>query len=358
MLTWERTGEGQLLKWMAVAAAMLVGTGASTAAETIEAWRISASPDAGPATGCVAMGPTEGKFRVAVFVDRNFQWSLTFFDEDWSTTKGESEPVSINVDRRALYKGSAVALGGRMIDVAIDGSGRYLQVQNGAEIAVQTRDGSFTYELTGAGKALPELLNCVRYVNKTPPPTISTAAPNSTLPFSEAVVILTNLFQAVGVQGYRVEPLKTDNSLVILHFADGSTGGFWVMRDINSETFESATGDDISSMSRGCKGDFVSGKREIPTTSGALIRQIAGTCRNGTGTYFLHTTVILRRDGLMLTLEEHSGPGLVAGSGTDQKTSGQINASLGEPNLPPNAILPSEAVVNGINHVDLSSLGY
>ena len=129
------------------------------------------------------------------------------------------------------------------------------------------------------------------------------AAGSAPLSQAELMVLLTNVLNDAGVQGYRLEnPLRADDPAVIFTLADGSKGKLFAVRGAETWSADTYAGLAVGHMARLCQGQFSSGKQSVPSVDGSVIRKVLTTCQQGDATFVTERTIVRHANGLVIEL--------------------------------------------------------
>jgi hypothetical protein len=278
----------------------------TTFASNVGDWAVNATFDEGRNTGCIGVGPDHGGTKLSVFVDPNYQWDLIFSNSNWNLPLNQKTIVSVRVDQQPLARGKATSLSRDAIALRVDGTPNCDTVRMGSEIELETPGDELTISLEGSAQALSALLDCVRNSRSSTPSAPEQQAQPQAVPLTEAAVMLTNLLNAAGIQGYRLQPPAPNATSPQFSLADGTTGLFSAFRGETAETFEDYVGQVMGQLSQKCKGDFRSGKTPIPTDDGSLVRLVGVTCAAEDSAFASRVTLVRHPDGFMVQLMEYA----------------------------------------------------
>ena len=185
-------------------------------------------------------------------------------------------------------------------------------------MVVVTPVGKLNFALDGTARAMSAVLDCVKQLNGASAPVASAQRPYLQLiSQAEAAVIVTNMLNAAGVSGYRLEPPSQGGTGVGFTFADGTEGYLMAARGNTKSADEFGTWL-LGELSKSCKGDFVSGRKSLPSTDGSVVRRIGSECRTGEASKVMEITVIRRANGFLLSLS-HEMPASLSVSGESGK---------------------------------------
>lgn len=127
------------------------------------------------------------------------------------------------------------------------------------------------------------------------------------VPPAEGAILLTNLLNAAGAVGYKIEVPKPDDTAVGFELANGSYGMLAAARG-NTKSADEFAGLLIGNFADACKGEFLSGKQSLPSTDGSVVRKVVTTCRSNGAENVTETTVIRRSSGFLLALSQSVPP--------------------------------------------------
>jgi hypothetical protein len=166
--------------------------------------------------------------------------------------------------------------------------------------------------LAGTGKAMYAVLDCVRTLQ---PPQTAQSPPQRddvrVVPQVEAMAMVSNLLNAAGVRGFRLDPPKPDGSRITFSLSDGTLGMFLALRGPGTVSADDHASYLIAQYSDICKGgEFLSGKQSVPSTDGSVVRKVMSTCRSGDNAGVSETTIIRRPDGFLIELTQVIPPSI------------------------------------------------
>jgi hypothetical protein len=255
--------------------------------------------------GCMAARPYVGGTRLSFVISTKYEWAVGVANEIWQLQNGATTDVAIHVDRKFVASGKAWHLDGKSALLPIGGVEPFRALQLGHRLDLQTPSGSLSFKLDGSAKAMFAALDCVATLAA--PPAKLQAKAIDLLPHAEAAVMLANLLKAAGVIGYKLRQQEPGSADVIFYFPDGTYGSFSAARGAGTPSADDYAGHAIRAWSKFCKGDFLSGRRSIPTVDGSVVRKVITTCRESQGTKAGEITIIRRPSGFLMELV-HSYP--------------------------------------------------
>jgi hypothetical protein len=195
----------------------------------------------------------------------------------------------------------------------------------GQQLEIVTARGRFFYSLRGSADAIDATTRCVAALQSPP------AAPSATqrgfrmLTELEASALLSKILTSAGLESFKIDPPEANGNLVFFRLADGSRGLFQAAIG-NTQGADDFTGTVISRQSKFCRGDFMSGKRALPSTDGSVVRVVTTTCREGDGAVVTESTIIRRANGFLMELSQ-AFP-VTRGATSSQQLSGGNRAAL------------------------------
>jgi hypothetical protein len=313
-----------------IAIAMLV-TAFPASAYDVAGWSLSPYPVEAP-TGCGMFGSEQEGTRLGVIVSRNYEWWLGLHNPSWHSTPGAVTTIAAFVDNKFLVRGRAISVTNTEAVIAVQGTAAYRALQDGDQLRLETPKAVLTFRLTGSALAMAALLECVKGLDQVKPPAVATTPDFQVVPAAESTVMLTNLLNAAGIHDYRLGPPNGDTQVVSFMFSDGSQGIFAAARGRDTKDADEYAGYVIATISRDCKGEFLTGKQSVPSVDGSIIRKIAVTCRTPQQSKIGEILVIRRVNGLLMSLAQTAaatplGDNSSQGA-TQRERSGLIEASM------------------------------
>jgi hypothetical protein len=312
-------------------------------AQKVGNWNISTFPSNGPANGCI-MGTnyTDGT-RVSVYVTKDMKWGLGFFNKSWNLTANAKEDVVVRVDGRVIATGKVQFLEANLVALPLFGDDAFQALRYGNSMGIHTSRGRSGYRLTGTARAMAATLDCARAVARQSSstafggPSQAPAQPKKDfriLTTAEAAVTLTNLLGSAGMAGFTIDPPKQGTSALTFRLADGSSGLF--MAGVGRDT---ALADDyvavvLKRFADRCKGEFLSGRKSLPTEDGTVVRQLVTSCRQDGTMRNIETTIVRRADGYLMELTQFDprpslgGEGSGAAGGGGKQRSPLVDAAI------------------------------
>lgn len=271
-------------------------------------WDVVAYPSSGAKNGCIMTGTYQDNTKFSVMVTKEYKWGIGFFNGSWKLAPDGSTPATLIIDGVTVTSGTAKHLGKDLAYLPLGGSAAYTALQKGYSLDVVTPIGKLNFQLSGTARAMAAVLECVDLVNgKTPstplsPPASQPAAATFQLVSqAESLVLLTNLLNASGVAGYRLERPAADSNAARFTLPDGSEGRLIAARG-NTKSADDYANVLIETLSKDCKGDFVSGRQNLPTTDGSVARKVVSTCKTGQNVKVTESTVLRYASGYLMNL--------------------------------------------------------
>jgi len=220
---------------------------------------------------------------------------------------------AIYVDKKPIGKGNGMgAARGSIVFSLPSTRNTFSSLYNGNSIQIKTQSTSLkSYTLAGSAAALLKLKECVSIRGSSPGLSSQKGFPSSSprfrnvkvIPARESIALLTSMLNASGIAGYTLLPLKANSSYVDFNSVDGSVNIFLAYREATDPNLPNRRINRlISIISKDCKGRFISGKDNIPSTDGSIIRKAAIKCLKDDHDFISEVLVIQKPNGLGIEL--------------------------------------------------------
>ena len=267
-----------MLKSIAAIAILLMASPSPAIAYNVEGWDVRLFPEGNNATGCI-MGETfQDGTRLSVVVTDKLDWALALSNNSWNLARGGATEVAAYVDRRFIAGGKATHFSDKIAILPLGGANAYQALRAGHRLDVQTPSGNLNFLLKGTAKAMMAVLECAAALKRSPnvanPPTQAPSPDFAYVPQAETTVLVTNLLNAAGVRGYRLDPPAPNSQFVSYRLNDGTRGYVIASRGRNTRTADEYTSVVIGRASTACKGEFISAKKSVPSVDGSVVRQV------------------------------------------------------------------------------------
>jgi hypothetical protein len=295
---------GDAMRRLLACTALLIASAPACLAyhANVEGWELRYFSENAP-TGCIMGADFQDGTRLSIIVTTKYEWALGLWNKSWKLTKDGTTDVAAYVDRQFIASGKAAHMDRSIAVLPLTGAAAFRALQTGQRLDLQVPAGNLNFALKGTGKAMYALLDCVKTLVE---PRQTASAPREkdfeAVPPAEAAVILTNLLNAGGIQGYRLKPPKQDEAWIGFDLADGTIGFFRAARGLGTRTADDFAGYVISRWSELCKGKFLSGKESIPSVDGSVVRKIVTTCQEQQKNIVTETTIVRQTTGFLLEL--------------------------------------------------------
>ena len=273
--------------------------------QTVGQWEISEFPSSGGSPlGCIMGGTYQDKTRLSIIVTTQYEWALGLSNLAWNLQKDGTTDVAVFVDQKFITSGKAKHWDRTIAVLPFANADAFKPLQNGLRLNLAVPGGNLNFALTGTGRAMYVLLDCVKSLQEQKGPSATTAkADYRMVPPAEAAVMLTNLFNAAHVQGWRLEPPKPNDDWISFNLASGASGFFRAARGLDTRTADDHAAHVISKLSELCKGNFLSAKQSVASVDGSVVRKVVTTCRGDTkGDVATETSIIRQPDGFLMEL--------------------------------------------------------
>lgn len=217
--------------------------------------------------------------------------------------KGKKYYTSIRIGKKLVLKGYGIggARGSLLLDLPPT-SEAYLSLYNGRFIQIQTPlTRPKRYSLIGSAAALLKLVECVNS-RKT-----KSSAPKPPerkwLTLKQTTAALSDIFRTAGQTGHTILPTKPKHMFVEFETIDGSNGMFQAYRDVLDPTYpDRRITRIISAYSERCKNKFLSGKENVPSTDGSLIRKATTKCEMQNDYIITEDLIIQKPNGFVVEI--------------------------------------------------------
>lgn len=253
---------------------------------------------------------------------------------------GESFPVTLRVDRKPPFHGTAEAFNEYFAVLRLtDFERAMIALQRGYRLVIDARGGSSSYDLDGTFRALSAALDCAvdnferttAPVPQTPPPVAEAPAPVAEAP--APVVDKTVLFQVatemiseLGLTDSRYlnaeETLSFTNADAVFWVSNstGLVGGTIMVDRAGIASLRETDGVDQQYLAAFCHGDYATSFRDLPLT-GVESRELRMLCTDEHGSSELYLTKIAAGELVLYTMLFFDDD--VPGNGTPSATANQ-----------------------------------
>lgn len=303
---------------------------ASAYTRYVEGWEILTYPADERPVGCMMRGDFRDGTRLAIAVTDQYAWGIGLSNTSWKLRKDGSTDVAAYVDAKLIATGQARHVSANFALLPLNGAEPYKALQRGERLDLQTPYGNLSFSLKGTKKAMFAVLDCVGSLRPQASAPQTSDNKYEVVPLSEATVLLTNLLNAAGIQGWNLEVPKKDDRFVGFRLATGSYGFMRAARGAGTPTADEFANSTIGEWAKLCKGKFFSGKQTIASTDGSVVRKVTTLCqeegdRKSIGT---ETTIIRHSNGFMLELAQLSPLGSQAAEQDKQDHQAVVGAAL------------------------------
>lgn len=197
---------------------------------------------------------------------------------------GQSFPVSLFVDRRPPFFGTATILLDGFAGLKIADFHRAIETfKRGYVLTVQGAGREGQYNFAGTFRALEATRECaIRYFNYAAAPSVPTPQQvDKTVIFQLATTVLTGL----GIQDFRflsqaeLDEMGHSNSVAWVAPEHGLLGwSLLVPREPGQDDLRTTDAGDTAYLARGCAGDYASSARAIELDAGRTARELRVIC--------------------------------------------------------------------------------
>ena len=335
LIVWALGGCRMRRLFLAVAMIPFLAASSDAYPINVEGWEVRYFPMTGAApTGCIMSANFQDGTRFSLLVTTKYEWALGLFNASWNLKKDGETDVAVQVDQRFVASGKATHYDTNLAFLPLTGVTTFRALQTGHRLDLQTPYGKLNFQLTGSGKAMYAVLECVKTFAPPSSNQPRTAQPPPQDDFQrlsqgEATALVTNLLNSAGVRDYRLIPPKSPNDSVAYSLADGTIGIFSAARGLGTRTADDWAATVIAKLSELCKGgEFMSGKQPVPSVDGSVVRKVMTTCR-AAETSATETTIIRRSDGFLMDLTlflPDGGAGM--SDGKERDTAGRCSTAV------------------------------
>lgn len=310
------------------AAVLLSATPSAAYKAEVAGWEIRHWITDRTPTGCYMSGSFQDGTRFSIVVTTKYQWALGLSNSQWTLRKDGTTDVAAYVDRKFVASGKATHLNSTTAVLPLIGAEPYRALQTGQRLDLQTPYGNLNFALTGTGKAMYAVLDCVDTL--VGPAKAKTPGSDSAVSQAAATVLLANILNAAGITGYRLDPPKAGNDAVTFRLADGTSGVFRASNGHGPQSPDEAATSILGITSNACKGEFVSGKQTVPSTDGSIVRKLLTTCKVGDKAQVSETTIIRESDGFLIQLTHVLSQSTLAATmeGAGKERDALVNAAM------------------------------
>lgn len=311
-------------------------------AAKVGAWTIAYWEGSGGYDGCQMKASYKSGIRFSIGVTANYAWGIILAHDNWSLQKEQKMPMALEINGVPIGQSTAVAADKHTLILPLQKVDTFKALQRGSTLTITSGSNRFTFDLDDTGRAMDKLLECVKVQKDRGDATTAAAKPAPTKPAagsssatlltqSESTIVLTNLLNGAGVRGYKLLPPRADDKGVYVRYDDGSSGYFIASRGQGTAGADEFASDVVNTISKGCKGDFASGKQVVPSTDGSVIRRMLTTCRSGGQVVSMESTVVRKANGFLFLLSRTEGGAQSSGGLSEQATqqqAGIIDAAM------------------------------
>lgn len=312
--------------------AMLAMPGAATAAGPTQPfqyglWQGGAytNDQTGAFSHCVAAAHYQSGINMAVVVNRNFVWSLGFWNPQWSLTRGATIPIEMRFDGGAPMRVNGTVIGNAptlLVEVPMPANSQLVTTFRKASMMQAIAQGqSFSFRLDGTSQILPMVANCVKsgLSAEAPAPSKSVVAsapeptPAATAELQlQEMQLATNFLLATRLSNARVvnrsEATPQLASIGTVWKADSAVGAVKIYQAKGEQTGLDLASELIAGDAKSCRGKFASARSSELVDADVIYRAYT-SCGDAQGErtlqYFIspwHKTnfaifVVLQSDG-------------------------------------------------------------
>lgn len=300
------------------------------------------SKKTGQFSHCVVSAKYKRGDRLLLSINRKYVFSLGIADDRWNMKRRNKYTVRLQVDRKAVFKRTGIAVSSRQLVIPINDRATFFRmVKGGSKLWIETNGLNRGYNLRGTSRALNATLRCVkrqlryannfdqprrvdeprpdtrygsgetrtkpnRYVNlpskntqrKTQPVTRKRFAVSS----EKALIYSINLLSDAGISGYKIlekSSLKKAGYQAVWSYSKGKIGALATFKSRRKDFVDTQTAKILGDDAKSCKGKFASGFRKSDTSknwSGRRLFTICSSSSNGND-FTIHYSIGLQPNG-------------------------------------------------------------
>lgn len=307
------------------------------AAESVAGWEIGHYPTSGKSEGCFMAADYKDGTTFGIYVTEQHAWGIILINKTWTLKVDDTTDVAAFVDGKMVAGGKAKHTKADMAILPLEGNEVYSAMKNGSRLDLRTPFGTLNFALTGTRRAMDAVISCVdrvRQANASGTPsesaTPSQSADTVWVTGPQLVDLLSKIFNDANIQGYQTDTSKSGNGIMTFSLADGTRGIFRASRNPNSMSAEEFASSILGTLSEVCEqGEFLSGKKTVPTEDGSVVRKLVATCRKNNRSVTTETTIVRRASGFLMELTQ-TLPGDTQGesSGNYEERSALTDAAM------------------------------
>ncbi|MEX3008602.1 hypothetical protein [Hoeflea sp. TYP-13] len=231
--------------------------------------------------------------------------SIGFSNPVFRFNTGESFPVALKIDGRRTLGGRAVALSKDFAVVTLTEYENVLvALQRGSRLRLKADTFRGHYSLRGTSRAVNATADCVaNNLNYAGPRTSTASQYDKSLLYQ----IATGMISETGVTDFKymsdaeTEELGFENAVFWTAPSTGLVGGVFLMSTIEGQTLQDNDSGDIEELTRRCKGDVISGAREVKATE-LPTREIRVICTLDKNSEETIVSKIMIEDAILYTM--------------------------------------------------------
>ena len=302
-------------------------------------WRGAAytSDSTGIFSHCVVSAGYQSGDELYMSVNADATVTVGIYSTSWQLKSGETMPVTLRVDKRAPFTGTAVAHNPQFATLVIDDfEAAMTALRKGRALVVESVYGRDKYDLTGTNKALQVTLDCaLKYLDykgkpatTQPEPKAGTTAPPVVGGLLDPRVLGDVAMAILTDQGTRDASFFTEqeaasflsyDTVIWTRTGDGSIGGVYYRADPGSGNLGASDQTDFQVIT-GCDGQVQTGARDY-RAMGVMVRELSALCRTSGGMVETLMTKSAVGGQLLYTFFVFDGKSTVQGSEARRKLS-------------------------------------
>jgi len=307
------------------------------------------SKKTGQFSHCVVSAKYKRGDRLLLSINKRYVFSLGIADSRWNLRKGSKYSVRLQVDRKAVFKRSAIAVSSHQMVIPINDRATFFRmVKGGNTLRIETNGLNRGYNLRGTSRALNATLRCVKRQNRyaknfeqprnvdqprsiDEPRSSSSYGSGSTktrpkryanLPSSntqrktqpmrrrtsavsneKALIYSINLLSDVGVSGYKIlekSSLKRAGFQAVWSYSKGKLGALATFKSRKKDFVDTQTAKILGDDAKSCKGKFASGFRKSDSARDWSGRRLFTVCSGSTNgnDFTIHYSIGLQPNGM------------------------------------------------------------
>lgn len=239
---------------------------------------------------CTVSAAYKGGDRLYFSVNRDSTITVAIQNPGFRLVEGETFPVTLKVDRRAPFRGQALALGTDFAVLTIENFDRALTAfRKGYVLRVDSGNREGVYGLDGTFRALELAGKCaLTYFDhrQAPDPAAPRQAVATGIDKSVLYQIATGMIAEIGVRDFQfwsdeqTRNFTRDEAVFWNAPSVNLVGGVYVRPAGNIKELQETDAADLQQMATACQGDILTGARKVESDDYPT-REVRGICTVG-----------------------------------------------------------------------------